>query len=290
MAQALPAELGTRATDFALKDVHGTITKLEDVRGRDGTVVVFICNHCPYVKATTGRLVKDDETLKNEGVSLVAINSNDAVGYPEDSFANMARFALERGFTFPYLHDETQEVARAYGAVCTPDFFGFDRDLILRYRGRLDAAGPSPGRRMRHVNSSKLCAQLSGRGWARMCSIPRSAALSNGSRVELSSVVKLSANHLRRASLAADGVGLPPRLALAPYRPGVVNPGLMARVASPSRKRSGREQRLGRGAGLAGRQKMGRNVRARCGPHYLDPASGAPPCLPQSSWPPDRSS
>ena len=263
MAQALPAELGTRATDFALKDVHGTITKLEDVRGRDGTVVVFICNHCPYVKAITVRLVKDAETLKNEGVSLVAINSNDAVGYPEDSFANMARFALERGFTFPYLHDETQEVARAYGAVCTPDFFGFDRDLILRYRGRLDASRtePRPPDATRELVEAMRTIIRTGMG--RMCSIPRSAALSNGSRVELSSVVKLSTNHLRRASLAADGVGLPPRLALAPYRPGVVNPGLMARVASPSRKRSGREQRLGRGAWLARRQKMGRNVRVR---------------------------
>jgi peroxiredoxin len=114
--QALPAELGTRATDFALKDVHGQLTKLADVRGQNGTVVVFICNHCPYVKAITDRLVRDAETLKNEGVSLVTINSNDAVSYPEDSFENMARFALERGFTFPYLHDETQEVARAYGA------------------------------------------------------------------------------------------------------------------------------------------------------------------------------
>ena len=142
--QALPAELGTQATDFALKDVHGAITKLADVRGQNGTVVVFICNHCPYVKAITDRLVTDAETLKSEGVSSVAINSNDAVSYPEDSFANMARFALERGFTIPYLHDEAQEVARAYGAVCTPDFFGFDRDLILRYRGRLDASRTEP--------------------------------------------------------------------------------------------------------------------------------------------------
>jgi len=142
--QALPAELGARATDFALKDVHGQLTKLADVSGRNGAVVVFICNHCPYVKAITDRLVTDAETLKNEGVSLVAINSNDPVSYLEDSFANMARFALERGFTFPYLHDETQEVARAYGAVCTPDFFGFDRDLILRYRGRLDASRTEP--------------------------------------------------------------------------------------------------------------------------------------------------
>jgi peroxiredoxin len=142
--QALPAELGTRATDFALKDVHGQLTKLADVRGQNGTVVVFICNHCPYVKAITDRLVRDAETLKNEGVSLVTINSNDAVSYPEDSFENMAGFALERGFTFPYLHDETQEVARAYGAVCTPDFFGFDCDLILRYRGRLDASRTEP--------------------------------------------------------------------------------------------------------------------------------------------------
>src|SRR5829696_6778794 len=152
--QALPAELGARATDFALKDVHKQLTKLADVSGRNGAVVVFICNHCPYVKAITDRLVTDAETLKNEGVSLVAINSNDPVSYLEGSFANMARFALERGFTFPYLRDETQ-------------------------------AGPSPGRRMQHVNSSRLCAQLFGRGWARMCSIPRLAALSSGRRVRL---------------------------------------------------------------------------------------------------------
>ena len=107
-------------------------------------MVVFICTHCPYVKAITDRLVTDAETLKSEGVSSVAINSDDAVSYPEDSFANMARFAIERGFTIPYLHDEAQEVARAYGAVCTPDSFGFDRDLILRYRGRLDASRTEP--------------------------------------------------------------------------------------------------------------------------------------------------
>ena len=101
MAQALPAELGTRATDFALKDVHGTITKLEDVRGRDGTVVVFICNHCPYVKAITVRLVKDAETLKNEGVSLVAINSNDAVGYPEGFVREHGRLRTRARVHFP---------------------------------------------------------------------------------------------------------------------------------------------------------------------------------------------
>ena len=184
--QALPAELGARATDFALKDVHGQLTKLADVRGRNGTVVVFICNHCPYVKAITDRLVTDAETLKNEGVSLVAINSNDAVSYPEDSFADMARFALERGFTFPYLHDETQEVARAYGAsvpLISSDSIAISYCAI---EGGWTQAGPSPGRRMRHVNSSRLCAQLFGRGWARMCSIPRSAALSSGRRVRLS--------------------------------------------------------------------------------------------------------
>jgi peroxiredoxin len=137
-AEAPTLELGMRAPDFALKDTDGRVTSLRQVSGQNGTVVVFICNHCPYVKAITARMVKDAGTLKDEGVSMVAINSNDAAAYPEDSFENMARFARERSLAFPYLHDEAQEVARAYGAACTPDFFGLDRDLTLRYRGRLD--------------------------------------------------------------------------------------------------------------------------------------------------------
>ena len=112
---------------------------------------MFICNHCPYVQAIVDRLVRDVRELQAQGIGVAAIMSNDQVAYPEDSFDNMKLFAKEHGFTFPYLLDESQEVARAYGAVCTPDFFGFDAGLGLQYRGRLDAsrreAGPADARR-----------------------------------------------------------------------------------------------------------------------------------------------
>jgi hypothetical protein len=99
---------------------------------------MFICNHCPYVKAVIGRIVRDVDELRGLGVGAVAISSNDAAYYPEDSFDNMKRFAAAHGFTFPYLYDESQAVARAYDAACTPDFFGFNSKLELQYRGRLD--------------------------------------------------------------------------------------------------------------------------------------------------------
>ena len=112
---------------------------------------MFICNHCPYVKAVIDRAVRDAKELEAYGINTVAICSNDAEHYPEDSFANMKRFAEEHGFSFPYLHDESQEVARRYDAMCTPDFFGFNDKLELQYRGRLDAsrkeAGPADARR-----------------------------------------------------------------------------------------------------------------------------------------------
>lgn len=115
-----------------------------DVRGERGTVVAFICNHCPYVKAIIERFVKDAAALQAEGIGVVAIMPNDTAAYPEDSFENMKKFAATHGFSFPYLIDETQDVAKAYGAVCTPDLFGFDSDGVLQYRGRLDSAGPKP--------------------------------------------------------------------------------------------------------------------------------------------------
>jgi hypothetical protein len=105
---------------------------------------MFICNHCPYVKAVIGKIVRDMRDLAREGVGAIAISSNDPAEYPEDSFERMKAVADEHGFGFPYVFDETQAVARAYGAVCTPDFFGFDRDLRLAYRGRLDDSGRSP--------------------------------------------------------------------------------------------------------------------------------------------------
>jgi peroxiredoxin len=136
--------LGAAAPKFRLPATDGRAYALKDVAGAKGTVIVFICNHCPYVKAVIGRLVADARALIGEGVGFAAICSNDAAGYPEDSFPRMAEFARKHDFPFPYLHDETQEAARAYGAVCTPDFFAFDRDLKLRYRGRLDEGRTTP--------------------------------------------------------------------------------------------------------------------------------------------------
>jgi peroxiredoxin len=131
---------GEKAKPFELLGTDGTRHSLESLRGPKGTVVVFICNHCPYVKAILDRLIRDADDLRAIGVATVAICANDATNYPEDSFENMLRLAEERRFPFPYLWDETQEVARAYGAACTPDFFGYNADLELQYRGRLDAS------------------------------------------------------------------------------------------------------------------------------------------------------
>jgi peroxiredoxin len=140
---------GWQAPDFDLVGVDGKRYTLADCRGPNGTLVMFICNHCPYVKAVLDRIVRDARELLDYGVKSVAIMSNDPGVYAEDSFENMQRIARERGFSFPYLYDETQAVAKAYGAVCTPDFFGFDKELGLQYRGRLDESGmqPVPGAR-----------------------------------------------------------------------------------------------------------------------------------------------
>jgi peroxiredoxin len=136
----------TPAPAFALPATDGRRYTLDGVAGLNGTVIVFICNHCPYVKAVIDRLVADAKTLTAEGIGFAAICSNDARSHPADSFDKMKEFAAQHGFPFPYLHDESQSVARAYGAVCTPDFFGFDAGRKLRYRGRLDAGrnGPPP--------------------------------------------------------------------------------------------------------------------------------------------------
>lgn len=141
-----PAEIafGTPAPGFALPATDGRRYTLDDIAGLKGTVIVFICNHCPYVKAVIDRLVMDAGTLLAEGIGFAAICSNDAASHPEDSFDKMREFAAAHAFPFPYLHDESQSVARAYGAVCTPDFFGFDAGRKLRYRGRLDAGRTSP--------------------------------------------------------------------------------------------------------------------------------------------------
>lgn len=136
--------LGEPAVEFRLPATDGRVYTLEDIAGDKGAVIVFICNHCPYVKAVIDRLVADARALMREGVGFAAICSNDAAAYPEDSFSNMRLFAQTHDFPFPYLHDETQSAARAYGAVCTPDFFGYDRDRKLKYRGRLDEGRTTP--------------------------------------------------------------------------------------------------------------------------------------------------
>lgn len=134
-------DFGWPAADFALPGVDGKLHSLTSCRGPQGLLVMFICNHCPYVQAIVDRLVRDCRDLQTQGIAAVAIMSNDTQAYPDDSFANMQRWAQERAFPFPYLFDESQSVARAYGAVCTPDFFGFNAQLQLQYRGRLDASG-----------------------------------------------------------------------------------------------------------------------------------------------------
>ena len=150
-ATADPLQRGFAAPDFSLPGVDGRDWTLADVRGPRGTLVMFICNHCPYVQAVAERIRRDTDALRELGIHAVAINSNDVVAYPDDSFDNMKLFAARHGFGFPYLLDETQQVARAYGAVCTPDFFGFNADLRLQYRGQLDAsrrqAAPADARR-----------------------------------------------------------------------------------------------------------------------------------------------
>lgn len=134
-------EFGTPAIDFSLPGTDGNLWTLAQCRGPRGLLVMFICNHCPFVQAIRERLVRDTRELRELGIHSAAIMSNDPQQYPEDSFENMRRIAAQYDFSFPYLLDETQQVARAYGAVCTPDFFGYNSELKLQYRGRLDASG-----------------------------------------------------------------------------------------------------------------------------------------------------
>ncbi len=133
-------DFGWKAPDFSLLGIDGETHTLESVRGANGTLVMFICNHCPYVKSIIGRIVRDVEDLRKVGIGAVAIMSNDAEAYPDDSFEKMQAFAASHGIRFPYVVDPTQGAGRAYDAVCTPDFFGFNKDLELCYRGRLDAS------------------------------------------------------------------------------------------------------------------------------------------------------
>ena len=128
---------GEKAKDFNLKSTENKLLSLNDVKGENGTLVMFICNHCPYVKAIIKDLVDDVKFLEQIGIKSVSIMSNDVKNYPEDSFENMISFSKLNKFSFPYLIDETQDIAKKYGAVCTPDFFGFNKKMELQYRGRI---------------------------------------------------------------------------------------------------------------------------------------------------------
>ncbi|WEX74057.1 thioredoxin family protein [Sinorhizobium numidicum] len=144
-------DFGWKAVDARLPGTDGRAYSILDLSGPNGLVVAFICNHCPYVKAVIARIVRDAIDLEAYGIGFVAISANDVEAYPQDSFDNMKRFASENALPFPYLFNEDQSVAKAYGAVCTPDFFGFNKDMDLQYRGRLDASrkeiGPADLRR-----------------------------------------------------------------------------------------------------------------------------------------------
>ena len=130
-------DFGKKAENFQLNSTDNKIISLKDIKGESGTLIMFICNHCPYVKAVIEDIVQDCKKLESDGIKSVAICSNDAINYPEDSFENMIKFAKENHFNFPYLMDDTQTMAKTYGAVCTPDFFGYNKDLKLQYRGRI---------------------------------------------------------------------------------------------------------------------------------------------------------
>jgi peroxiredoxin len=133
-------DFGWKAREFDLPGVDGKRHTLESAMGKNGLLVMFICNHCPYVKAIRERIIRDARELQGYGINTIAIMSNDPADYPEDSFDNMKKVAEEFAYPFPYVFDETQQVAKSYGAVCTPDFFGFNSKLELQYRGRLDAS------------------------------------------------------------------------------------------------------------------------------------------------------
>lgn len=162
MAVGTPiCDFGWKARPFSLPALDGKLHSLDDLAGERGTLIAFICNHCPYVVAVIDRLVEDIKILQAEGIGAAAIMSNDYAKYPDDSPYRMREFAQTHGFTFPYLLDEDQSVARAYDAVCTPDFFGFNSKMELQYRGRIDDArmGDPTGRKTEMLDAMRLIAK-----------------------------------------------------------------------------------------------------------------------------------
>ncbi len=166
MAPHSASQRTTALIDFRLTGTEGRAYALADVKGDRGTLVLFLSNHCPYVKAVIGRLNEDCRVIADAGIGCVAIMPNDTAAYPADSFENMQAFARRHELVFPYLIDETQEVARAYGAVCTPNLFGFNREGELAYRGRVDSAGARAptGNEKRELREAMLQVAATGKG------------------------------------------------------------------------------------------------------------------------------
>lgn len=164
--QKSPGQLGWKAADFHLTATDGKVYTLADARGPKGLVVMFICNHCPYVQGALDRIMRDVRDLKGLGIGAIAVMSNDTENYPDDNFENMKKLSAARQLPFPYAIDETQDVARAYDAQCTPEFYGFNAALELAYHGRIDAGGmrtPPAGSKRELFEAMKLVAET-GRG------------------------------------------------------------------------------------------------------------------------------
>ena len=160
--QNIPVQLGWQAADFALKGTDEKTHTLNSARGPQGLLVMFICNHCPYVKGALDRIIRDVSDAKALGINAIAIMSNDTVNYPDDSFENMVKLSSAKKLPFPYVIDETQDVARAYDAQCTPEFYGFNADLKLAYHGRIDVGGmknPPPGSKRELFEAMKMIAE-----------------------------------------------------------------------------------------------------------------------------------
>lgn len=160
-----PCDFGWQAKPFTLRDPDGCSYSVTAAAGQNGLLIAFICNHCPYVQAIIERLVADVKVLQSHGIGVLAVMSNDYRHVPQDSPANMRQFAKHFGMTFPYLVDEDQSVGRSYGATCTPDFFGFNNQLQLQYRGRLDDAGRGdPAKRTPELVNAMLQIAATGQG------------------------------------------------------------------------------------------------------------------------------
>ena len=157
-------EFGWKAQNFSLQSTRNEIVELNKARGQNGTLIMFICNHCPYVVSALDEIIYEAEELIKNDIAVIAISSNDVSTHPDDSFENMQALSVDKKLPFPYLYDETQEVAKAYDAACTPDFFGFNSELSLQYRGRLNNKRESPNEIRRELYSAMIEIAKTGKG------------------------------------------------------------------------------------------------------------------------------